>query len=222
MEPGDMVLYESGSLMHGRPFPMKGRYYANIFIHFVSISILIGLASRSQPSFSYPTVVARSPLQEPTGKSLGRKIPEGGANEDDEFYPPYLLKNSPELETWASSNPYGWKKASPSAAQVDTPEGHFYAQQGDVDGLKALAVKNPKALLKKDRNGWTPLHEAIRIGHTESVKYLISVGADKDARTHHGAGGTPLNLAITELTENHPVSRYLKDIGATNIGPDEL
>ena len=29
-----MVLYESGSLMHGRPFPLKGRFYANIFIHF--------------------------------------------------------------------------------------------------------------------------------------------------------------------------------------------
>lgn len=25
MEPGDMVLYESGSLIHGRPFPLKGR-----------------------------------------------------------------------------------------------------------------------------------------------------------------------------------------------------
>jgi len=34
MHPGDMVLYESHSLMHGRPFSMKGRYYANIFIHF--------------------------------------------------------------------------------------------------------------------------------------------------------------------------------------------
>jgi hypothetical protein len=29
-----MVLYESGSLVHGRPFPLKGRYFANIFIHF--------------------------------------------------------------------------------------------------------------------------------------------------------------------------------------------
>ena len=29
-----MVLYESGSLMHGRPFPLKGNFYANIFIHF--------------------------------------------------------------------------------------------------------------------------------------------------------------------------------------------
>eukprot|EP00558_Chaetoceros_sp_UNC1202_P011579 CAMPEP_0197240252 /NCGR_PEP_ID=MMETSP1429-20130617/6576_1 /TAXON_ID=49237 /ORGANISM="Chaetoceros sp., Strain UNC1202" /LENGTH=407 /DNA_ID=CAMNT_0042699851 /DNA_START=1 /DNA_END=1224 /DNA_ORIENTATION=+ len=34
MEPGDMVLYESHSVVHGRPFPLKGRYYANVFIHF--------------------------------------------------------------------------------------------------------------------------------------------------------------------------------------------
>lgn len=30
MEPGDMVLYESHSVLHGRPFPLKGRYYANV------------------------------------------------------------------------------------------------------------------------------------------------------------------------------------------------
>jgi len=34
MEPGDMVLYESHSILHGRPFPLKGRYFANIFVHF--------------------------------------------------------------------------------------------------------------------------------------------------------------------------------------------
>lgn len=34
MEPGDMVLYESHSVIHGRPFPLKGRFFANIFIHF--------------------------------------------------------------------------------------------------------------------------------------------------------------------------------------------
>jgi prolyl 4-hydroxylase len=34
MEPGDMVLYESHSVLHGRPFPLKGRFMANVFIHF--------------------------------------------------------------------------------------------------------------------------------------------------------------------------------------------
>ena len=37
MKPGDMVLYESHSLIHGRPFPMKGKYFANIF---VSVNLL--------------------------------------------------------------------------------------------------------------------------------------------------------------------------------------
>jgi hypothetical protein len=34
MEPGDMVLYESHSLLHARPFPLKGRFFANVFVHF--------------------------------------------------------------------------------------------------------------------------------------------------------------------------------------------
>ena len=32
MEPGDLVLYESHSIIHGRQFPLKGRFMANIFI----------------------------------------------------------------------------------------------------------------------------------------------------------------------------------------------
>mmetsp|Transcript_29567 Transcript_29567/g.54519 ORF Transcript_29567/g.54519 Transcript_29567/m.54519 type:complete len:327 (+) Transcript_29567:119-1099(+) len=34
MEPGEMILYESHSVLHGRPFPLEGRYYANVFVHF--------------------------------------------------------------------------------------------------------------------------------------------------------------------------------------------
>jgi hypothetical protein len=34
MNPGDVLLYESHSVIHGRPFPLKGKYYANIFVHF--------------------------------------------------------------------------------------------------------------------------------------------------------------------------------------------
>mmetsp|Transcript_34570 Transcript_34570/g.78892 ORF Transcript_34570/g.78892 Transcript_34570/m.78892 type:complete len:275 (-) Transcript_34570:103-927(-) len=37
MEPGDLVLYESHSVIHGRPFPLQGRYFANIFVHFAPV-----------------------------------------------------------------------------------------------------------------------------------------------------------------------------------------
>ena len=32
--PGQMVLYESHSVIHGRPFALNGRYFANVFVHF--------------------------------------------------------------------------------------------------------------------------------------------------------------------------------------------
>jgi prolyl 4-hydroxylase len=76
MEPGDMVLYESGSLLHGRPFPLKGNFYANIFIHF-----------------------------EPTGEHLH----DGKWDNVDDFYPPYLVPDSPEMKHWERNNPTGWK-----------------------------------------------------------------------------------------------------------------
>lgn len=40
MEPGDMVLYESHSVIHGRPFPLKGNYFANVFVHFEAVAPL--------------------------------------------------------------------------------------------------------------------------------------------------------------------------------------
>ena len=46
MSPGDIVLYESHSILHGRPFALKGRYYANIFVHFAPlVAIKDGLAT---------------------------------------------------------------------------------------------------------------------------------------------------------------------------------
>lgn len=39
MEPGEMVLYESATVMHGRENPLIGDSYANIFCHYVNLEI---------------------------------------------------------------------------------------------------------------------------------------------------------------------------------------
>mmetsp|Transcript_9685 Transcript_9685/g.22291 ORF Transcript_9685/g.22291 Transcript_9685/m.22291 type:complete len:359 (-) Transcript_9685:1146-2222(-) len=191
MEPGDMVLYESHSLIHGRPFPLKGRYYANIFIHF-----------------------------EPTGRPLHR--PADYVEEVYEDLPPYVIEGSPEEANWRRSNPHGWKMPSPSATTtVETPEGHAAAQNGDLDKLVELSLTDKgKSLRHKDSNGWQPIHEAARAGHTEAVKFLIEFGVDINARTHGGKGGSPLNVAISALSKNHPVAKLLMDQGALNIEPE--
>jgi hypothetical protein len=190
MEPGDMVLYESGSLLHGRPFPLKGRYFANIFIHF-----------------------------EPTGRKIYWRQDE----EDDDVnadFPPYIIRGSPEEPNWRRRNPGGWKQPSPSAAHVDVPEGHAAAQRGDVERLAKIAMENDKLLHLKDRNGWQPIHEAARGGHTDAIELLLAHGADINARTHGGKGSSPLNVAISALSEKHPVSQFLIEMGALNIGPE--
>lgn len=37
MKPGDILLYESAKLLHGRPEPMNGLHYDNIFVHYAPV-----------------------------------------------------------------------------------------------------------------------------------------------------------------------------------------
>ena len=190
MEPGDMVLYESHSLIHGRPFPLKGRYFANIFIHF-----------------------------EPTGRKISHHS-DDFVEELDDFFPPYIIPDSPEADNWREQNPSGWRMSSPAAAQRDAPDGHVAAASGDIDTLTAIAKKDRKMLQEKDSNGWQPIHEAVRGGHIDVVKLLLEHDVDINARTHRGKGGSPLNLALETLREEHPLTNFLIENGAINIEPE--
>ena len=98
--------------------------------------------------------------------------------------------------------------------------GHAAAANGDLDRITELSKTNKKSLHKKDRNGWQPIHEAARAGHTNIVRFLNEFGVDINARTHGGKGGSPLNVAVTTLSEKHPVSQYLIRQGALNIEPE--
>ena len=37
LEPGEMVWYESARVIHGRPEPLQGEFFDNIFLHFRSV-----------------------------------------------------------------------------------------------------------------------------------------------------------------------------------------
>ena len=195
MEPGEMVLYESGSLIHGRPFPLNGRSYANIFIHF-----------------------------EPTGRSLSDHS-EKYLETLDDFYPPYLVPQSLESIHWAEHNPNGWRSDVPSGfiQHIPTPEAHAAAATGDIYRLHKVAKKNKEALFHKDVNGWQPVHEAARAGHTDVFKLLIQHGIEKDARTGRtGNGSSILNLALEYLGEDHDLVDSLRSINATDYERSEL
>ena len=56
---------------------------------------------------------------------------------------------------------------------------HTAAATGDLEILMAIAAKDIELVRVRDQNGWTPLHEAVRGGHLECVKFLIRSGLDK-------------------------------------------
>jgi len=94
-----MVLYESHSVIHGRPFPLKGRYYANVFIHFEPVGHSLRHNAGSVNIDLYEKYKADS-MQ---GK---------GGHEHETGLPPYIRDSTPEATRWKASHPNGWSVVS--------------------------------------------------------------------------------------------------------------
>ena len=89
---------------------------------------------------------------------------------------------------FARGNRWGW---FPSAALGWKLSNESFLKDNDVAKkliARGAAVNNPK--------NWSPLHYAATSGNKEMVKYLISKGADVNARTLRGI--TPLYMAARE------------------------
>jgi ankyrin repeat protein len=76
---------------------------------------------------------------------------------------------------------------------VYAAEIHEAAENGDLETVKRLISQNPALLEAPDREGKTPLHYAAAKGHLNVVEFLVSKGANVNARNSSGA--TPLYLA---------------------------
>lgn len=217
MEPGDMVLYESHSLLHGRPFPLKGRYYANVFIHF-------------EPTGHSIRHNAKIAGEKNNGDGNGNgdqykdavSKGQGGHENGMDGLPSYILDHTEEADKWRRAHPSGAKAKQNTPITNGATNAHTAAQQGNVYQLKKIIDKEEHLVKKADANGWQPLHEGARAGHLEVVKLLVEKGADVNAMTghHEGEGETALWWAKQELEEDHPLIDFLESLGALEIGPD--
>jgi prolyl 4-hydroxylase len=210
MEPGDMVLYESHSVLHGRPFPLKGRYMANIFIHFEPT----GHSLRHSLAHEHEDVNVKYK------RDLERGV---GGHEVDAAsgLPPYILPGSPEAPNWKRQHPGGVQtesKKKPAAFTTGSTLAHQYAQEGSIEDLKMVLAKDKSMVHAKDKNGWSPLHEGIRNGRLEVVKLLVEHGADVNAKTN--SGQSSLSLAKEIHGEDGPLIEFLESLGAIEAGPD--
>eukprot|EP00542_Grammatophora_oceanica_P010096 CAMPEP_0194047048 /NCGR_PEP_ID=MMETSP0009_2-20130614/23530_1 /TAXON_ID=210454 /ORGANISM="Grammatophora oceanica, Strain CCMP 410" /LENGTH=470 /DNA_ID=CAMNT_0038692561 /DNA_START=131 /DNA_END=1543 /DNA_ORIENTATION=- len=212
MEPGDMVLYESHSIIHGRPFPLKGNFVANLFVHFEpnGHSLRHGAGKdEDDPNTQYKKAVSRG---------------LAGHESDHSGLPPYLIPGSPEEANWRKRHPNAkkaeTKNSDTSTTGSMTTAAHYFAQRGEMGMLKKTLESHSDLLHAKDENGWTPFHEAIRGGSLEAARYLHEKGANPNQRTHNGRGGTALYFAHSLHGPDHPVSKWLMEIGAENIEPE--
>ena len=153
---------------------------------------------------------------EPTGKPLGANDSKW-LDDLDDFYPPYLLRGSPEESQWKLQNPYGWHKKAPAAPIQHAPAGHNAAATGDIARLKKIAKADKEALVYRDTNGWEPVHKAVRSGSLEAVKFLVKNGADINSRTGRDKRGeTPLALALQYLEFGDELTKWLIDNGGVH------
>lgn len=189
MEPGDMVLYESHSVIHGRPYPLKGRYYANIFIHFEPTGHSLRHNAKTEDNGD-----VHEKYRDATARGAGgHEVDQAGD------LPSYIIPGTPEESNWRRRHPHGQRSKRNSFTTGSTPA-HLAAQKGDLKSL-SQAVENDKSIVNaKDENGWSPLHEASRGGHTDVVKFLHKHGADVNARTSEGAGTIASKHVFTEFS----------------------
>lgn len=88
---------------------------------------------------------------------------------------------------------------------------------GDTKQFEKRIRTDPKELHDADANGWTVLHESVRVGALEIVKIILNNGVDKDLLTYTGV--TPLYIARQYLDAGHELIGYLESLGAKDISP---
>lgn len=125
MVPGDMVLYESGTLIHARPFALQGKYYANVFCHFEP-------TGRRLKDVNDPDMVYDSEAN-PAGYQNGVRLP------------PYIIPGSDEALNFIDYNPYGWgfdDEDFDSDSDEDDDEGYSTSNSEDDEDGEEYSTSN--------------------------------------------------------------------------------
>ena len=215
-------------LCSGRPFPLKGNYYANIFIHFEPENHCIRHAERMKGvelaedvEEMYKRALRKQIALKKSAEAYGEKYNSGvqdklSATELPFFIEPY----SYQAQRWKQEVEY--KKNIHDLRQAPPPSlANVLASRGDLKELKLLALSHPGILLKPDNNGWQPIHEAARSGKKAVLEYLLENGADPNVRTNFGKGGNAVWWCEEQHGVDHPATKLLKKAGGIRIAPHE-
>jgi hypothetical protein len=131
LEPGDMLLFESHSVVHGHPFPLQGRFQALLFIHFepTGQSLLrdasggwhvddddgeakhgnIRAIEPNKDASSLASKKSKTSINQEYKSAINRGIGgQSSAATAGGSLPPYIQRATPEEEHWRQQHPQGW------------------------------------------------------------------------------------------------------------------
>ena len=195
MEVGDMILYESHSVIHGRPFKLKGEYFANVFCHFEPLGHSLREGQRAASSNEDESL--ESLYQEAWEKQRQQKQ-NGDVSIDlnaDEMTPYYIVPGTSEEKRWMQTHPrarmvrfmflltllhdyepsnIGYLQQEETKQPKLSLTAHAAAADGDMVSLLAIAQKDPNAIKKVDNNGWVSYLD-IRFTKLTSQVNIISI-----------------------------------------------
>jgi hypothetical protein len=100
MQPGDMVLYESHSVIHGRPFPLNGKYFANVFVHFEPMGRLLAEEEVKEDDNDNEDEKESKDDDEDEDDDDEQSDDDGDEQSDD--LPYYIIPGTPWAQKWAA------------------------------------------------------------------------------------------------------------------------
>jgi len=225
MQPGDMLLLESQSIIHGQPFPLRGRFHANVFVHFEPVHHSYRDASSRMHGDADLSMNHSTKNQFENSRKV--KIQQANNNkktsikQENDDLPVYIERGGKEELRWKQLLQEKVQKKKPAGTFSEgSTVAHRASAYYDLEALKEAVADDPDIIYKRDENGWQPIHEAARGGLVSIIEFLYSKGADINSREGtNGKGGSPLWWAKQSLPKNHEALKRLVELGAKEIAP---
>lgn len=142
LQPGDWLLYESHSIIHGRPFALQGNYYANLFLH---------LEPKGHSQIHHQHSGADEQDHGGDMKQQYATALENGSGGhetmDETTLPPYIVPDSTLAQEYLDQHQQNPKTNTAI---------HDMAASGKLSELIDFIEDNQRHLVNaKDHNGWT-------------------------------------------------------------------
>lgn len=250
MDPGDMVLYESHTTLHGRPFPMKGRFYANVFVHFSPIdhdqenendAKIAALQNEDKRVFQTATVIeakknlanALHPQQRDVQqKGIGGHEHDNHPIDAVQRHLEELAKKEHELQLLHEKDPIAYKAAldaennamEKAKDDVNSPKGrtdlHFAAALGFIENVRKILNGHRTDIINARDENGWQAIHEAARGGHTDILSYL-ISLGADVKATTLNGETPLGLARGYLPPDHPLIAFLESIHAPEGQPVE-